>query len=114
MDLLFSVRAHPVAKNYINRTLIPSSCEKAGVPTTDIRGNITSHLARSTIASQLYNAKEPMRLFELQAWLGHRSPTSTQHHAWTATRSPRAPPQAARPGNTSLGCSAEFADLTPR
>ena len=44
-------------------------------------GNITSHRARSTIASQLYNAKEPMTLFELQAWLGHRSPQSTQHYA---------------------------------
>jgi integrase len=81
VDLLFSVRAHPVAKNYINRTLIPALCEKAGVPTADVRGNITSHRARSTIASQLYNAKEPMTLFELQAWLGHRSPTSTQHYA---------------------------------
>jgi hypothetical protein len=37
--------------------------------------------ARSTIASQLYNAKEPMTLFELQAWLGHRNPASTQHYA---------------------------------
>ncbi|MFG2582424.1 tyrosine-type recombinase/integrase [Streptomyces malaysiensis] len=81
VNLLFSVRAHPVAKNYIDRTLIPSLCEKAGVPTADIRGNITSHRARSTIASQLYNAKEPMTLLELQAWLGHRSPTSTQHYA---------------------------------
>jgi len=71
VDLLFSIRAHPVAKNYINRSLIPSLCAKAGVPTADVRGNITSHRARSTIASQLYNAKEPMTLFELQAWLGH-------------------------------------------
>lgn len=81
VDLLFSIRAHPVAKHYINRTLIPALCAKAGVPTTDVRGNITSHRARSTIASQLYNAKEPMTLFELQAWLGHRSPLSTQHYA---------------------------------
>ena len=81
VDLLFSVRAHPVAKNYINRSLIPSLCAKAGVPSSDVRGNITSHRARSTIASQLYNAKEPMTLFELQAWLGHRTPTSTQHYA---------------------------------
>jgi len=81
VDLLFSVRAHPVAKNYINRSLIPSLCTKAGVPSSDVRGNITSHRARSTIASQLYNAKEPMTLFELQAWLGHRTPTSTQHYA---------------------------------
>jgi hypothetical protein len=46
-----------------------------------VRGPITSHRARSTIATQLYNAKEPMTLFELQAWLGHRSPESTQHYA---------------------------------
>jgi Phage integrase family len=50
------------------------------VPRADARGRITSHRARSTIASQLYNAKEPMTLFELQAWLGHRSPQSTQHY----------------------------------
>jgi hypothetical protein len=56
-------------------------CAKAGVPTFDVRGAITSHRARSTIATQLYNAKEPMTLFELQAWLGHRSLTATQHYA---------------------------------
>ena len=67
--------------DYINRTLIPALCRKAGVPDSDVRGNITSHRARSTIASQLYNAKEPMTLFELQAWLGHRTPTTTQHYA---------------------------------
>ncbi len=61
--------------------IIPALCRKAGVPAADVRGNITSHRARSTIASQLYNAKEPMTLFELQAWLGHRSPASTQHYA---------------------------------
>ncbi|MEU9457175.1 tyrosine-type recombinase/integrase [Streptomyces sp. NPDC048277] len=60
---------------------MPSLCQKAGVPTADVRGNITSHRARSTIASRLYNAKKPMTLFELQAWLGHRSPKSTQHYA---------------------------------
>ena len=41
----------------------------------------SGHRTRSTIASQLYNAKEPMTLFELQAWLGHRTPNSTQHYA---------------------------------
>ncbi|MDZ7578637.1 MAG: site-specific integrase [Candidatus Nanopelagicales bacterium] len=81
IDLLFAVRGHPVARNYINRTIIPALCSKAGVPTSDIRGKITSHRARSTIASQLYNAKEPMTLFELQTWLGHRTPNTTQHYA---------------------------------
>jgi hypothetical protein len=46
-----------------------------------VRGRITSHRARSTIASQLFNAKEPMTLFELQEWLGHSSPDATQHYA---------------------------------
>jgi len=81
VDMLFAVRAQRVAKHYINRTIIPALCGKAGVPTSDVRGNITSHRARSTIASQLYNAKEPMTLFELQAWLGHRTPNATQHYA---------------------------------
>jgi hypothetical protein len=81
VDLLFTMRARRVAKTYINGTIIPSLCRKAGVPTADVRGNITSHRARSTIASQLYNAKEPMTLFELQAWLGHSSPEATRHYA---------------------------------
>jgi hypothetical protein len=56
-------------------------CRKAGVPLRDARGRITNHRARATIASQLYNAKESMTLFELQAWLGHQTPQSTQHSA---------------------------------
>ena len=73
--------ASPVPTRYLNTTLIPLLCRKAGVPLEDARGRITSHRARATIASQLYNAKEPMTLFELQAWLGHRSPETTQHYA---------------------------------
>jgi integrase len=71
---LFAFRARHVSRTYINTTIIPALCSKAGVPPADVRGNITSHRAHSTIASQLYNAKEPMTLFELQAWLGHASP----------------------------------------
>jgi len=61
--------------------LIPALCRKAGVPRADARGNITSHRGRSTIASQLFNAEEPMTLFELQDWLGHTTPAATQHYA---------------------------------
>jgi hypothetical protein len=88
VDLLFATRARRVANTYLNGTIIPALCRKAGVPTADVRGNITSHRARSTIASQLYNAKEPMTLFELQAWLGHRSPESTQHYAKITPNTP--------------------------
>ncbi|WP_331773151.1 hypothetical protein OG948_58070 (plasmid) [Embleya sp. NBC_00888] len=52
---------------YINNSVIPMLRRKAGLPAADVRGTITSHRARSTIASRLYNAKEPMTLFELQA-----------------------------------------------
>ncbi|MCX4425996.1 tyrosine-type recombinase/integrase [Streptomyces mirabilis] len=81
VDFLFSYRARTISSGYINSSIIPMLCRKAGVPAVDARGSITSHRARSTIASQLYNAKEPLTLFELQAWLGHRSPESTQHYA---------------------------------
>jgi hypothetical protein len=60
VDFLFTFRARRVPSTYINGTVIPLLCRKAGVPPADVRGNITSHRARSTIASQLYNAKEPM------------------------------------------------------
>jgi len=81
VDLLFAIRARRVATAYINETIIPALRGRAGVPAADVRGRITSHRARATIASQLYNAKEPMTLFELQAWLGHRSPEATRHYA---------------------------------
>ena len=81
VDYLFQYRSIRVGTKYLNATVIPMLCQKAGVPESDARGPITSHRARSTIASQLFNAKEPMSLFELQEWLGHRSPASTQHYA---------------------------------
>ena len=59
--------------------LVPLLCRKAGVPDEDVRGAITSHSARATIATQLYNAKDPMSLFELKAWLGHSNPSSTSN-----------------------------------
>jgi integrase len=81
VDFLFAHRGARIGRHYINRTLIGLLCAKAGVPRSDVRGSITSHRGRATIASQLYNAKQPLSLFELQAWLGHRSPESTRHYA---------------------------------
>jgi integrase len=78
---LFFYRGQRVGNTYLNQSVIPMLCRKAGIPSADARGDITSHRARSTIASQLFNAKEPLTLLELQAWLGHRSPESTQHYA---------------------------------
>ena len=80
VDFLFMFRGNGIAGEYINKSLVPILCAKAGVPRKDARGNITSHRARSTIASQLFNAKEPMSLFELGKWLGHKWVNSTQHY----------------------------------
>ena len=80
VHFLFCYRATRIDARSINGLIIPTLCRKAGISMEDIRGKITSHRARATIASQLFNAREPMTLFELQAWLGHRSPRTTQHY----------------------------------
>ncbi|HEY6271647.1 MAG TPA: tyrosine-type recombinase/integrase [Terriglobales bacterium] len=81
VHFLFSFRCGRFSLRYLNKTLIPVLCRKAGIPLEDARGRITSHRARSTIATQLFNARQPLSLFELQEWLGHRHPNSTQHYA---------------------------------
>ena len=50
-----AARARRFGNHYINNAIIPILFGMVGVPTADVRGNITSHRARSTIASQLYN-----------------------------------------------------------
>lgn len=62
VDALFVYRGKPIGQTYLNELLIPLLCRKANVPLNDARGRITSHRARSTIASQLANAREPMSL----------------------------------------------------
>jgi integrase len=80
VQYLFAHRGRLLGMAFLNATLIPLLCRKAGVPEADARGKLTSHRARSTIASMLGNAKEPMTLLELQQWPGHRWPSSTQHY----------------------------------
>src|SRR6266496_349132 len=81
VQYLFSYRGKQLGRRYINRQLVPILCRKAGVQEADARGKINRHRARHTIATQLFNAKEPLSLFELQEWLGHRSPATTQYYA---------------------------------
>ena len=87
VHFLFCYRTRRAAATALNELLIPALCAKAGISTEDVRGKITSHRARSTIGSQLFSARQPMSLFEVQAWLGHRSPRTTQHYvAFSPTR----------------------------
>lgn len=81
VDLLFAYRGKRLGHKYLNKRIIPILCHKAGIPQSDHLGTITSHRARSTIATQLFNAPQPMSLFELQQWLGHHSAATTQHYA---------------------------------
>lgn len=81
VHFLFTHWDKHVGKHYLNKYLIPLLCKKCGIPRSDARGNITSHRARSTIATQLFNASEPMSLFELQEWMGHAEISSTQQYA---------------------------------
>jgi len=80
VQFLFSYRGTRISKSYINAVLIPVLCRKANIPAQDSRGTITSHRARATIASMLYNAKEPLDIFQLKEYLGHRQLTSTQSY----------------------------------
>ncbi len=80
VQFLFSYRGMRISKSYINAVLIPVLCRKAIIPAQDSRGAITSHRARATIASMLYNAKEPLDIFQLKEYLGHKQLTSTQSY----------------------------------
>jgi integrase len=80
VQFLFSYRGKRIWDGYINEVLIPLLCRKAGIPEQDSRGQITSHRARATIASMLYNAREPLSIFELKEYLGHKHLSSTQHY----------------------------------
>jgi hypothetical protein len=55
VHFLFVYRTYRIGPDFLNRTLIPALCRKAGIPQKDARGNITR--------------------------LGHRSPQSTQYYA---------------------------------
>lgn len=67
---LFSHRGHSISLSYLNTSLIPTLCKVAGIPRADERGAITSHRARATLATLLYNAPEGLSLFELMRLSG--------------------------------------------
>ncbi|HVH30937.1 MAG TPA: tyrosine-type recombinase/integrase, partial [bacterium] len=81
VDYLFAHRGQRLGLRYLNASVIPTLCRKTGIPQADERGAITSHRARATIATLLYNAPEGLTIWELMEWLGHKDPKSTQHYA---------------------------------
>lgn len=83
VEYLFSYNCLPLKHHYSNGTLIPLLCDKAGIPVEDARGRITSHRARSTIATQLINSQSGFSVYELKQWLGHNSLASTIQYVET-------------------------------
>jgi hypothetical protein len=80
-EFLFCHGAQLIGSSYLNDTIVPALCGKAGIPESDSRGALTSHRARATIPTQLLNAPEPLSLADLKEWLGHKHYSSTRHYA---------------------------------
>jgi hypothetical protein len=64
----------------LNTVVIPILLRKAGLPEADSRGAITSHRARATLATKLYNGASGLGPLEVMGWLGHTHFSSTQHY----------------------------------
>jgi len=77
---LFQFRGRKAGSSVLNRTIIPLLCAKAGLPTFDSRGTITSHRGRASAVTALASVPKGMSLIELMQWSGHSSPTSTMHY----------------------------------
>jgi len=77
-DALFSYRGNVISDRYISDALIPTLCRKAGIPTEDKNGRITSHRGRTTIITEL--GKYGMTAFELAQFAGHKGLDQIRHY----------------------------------
>lgn len=80
VHFLFQFRGRKAGSSVLNRTIVPLLCAKAGLPTFDSRGPITSHRGRASAVTALASVPKGMSLIELMQWSGHSSPTSTMHY----------------------------------
>ena len=80
VHFLFQFRGRPVGVGFLNRTIIPILCAKAGIPMRDSAGPITSHRGRASAVTALASVPRGMSLIELMQWSGHTAPTSTMHY----------------------------------
>ncbi len=79
-DHLFFYRGRRIGKGFVNDVVIPILLKKAGLPPEDTRGAITSHRARATLATRLYNSSSGLTPLEVMRWLGHTRLSSSQHY----------------------------------
>jgi len=77
---LFCYRGRRVGHGILNYAIIPILLRRAGLPDADSRGPITSHRARATLATKLYNGASGLGPLEVMNWLGHTHFSSTQYY----------------------------------
>ncbi len=78
MTHLFSICGVVVGDTYLNKSVIPLLARKAGVAGWhDRHGGLSSHRARSTIATLLGSGPNAMSLTALKEWLGHKNISTT-------------------------------------
>lgn len=79
VDFLFCYRNLPLAKGFINRSVIPTLCAKAGVPIEDAKGRITGHRGRSTRLTLLRS--RGVSLDDLAEYAGHANTQTIRRYA---------------------------------
>jgi integrase len=79
VDYLFCYKNIQVGRSFINQSLIPILCAKAGVETEDARGQITGHRGRSSRLTLLRN--KGVSLDDLAEYAGHTDSRTIRRYA---------------------------------
>ena len=79
MDYLFCYKDTRIGDNFINTSLIPALCAKAGVESKDARGRISGHRGRSTRLTLL--RQNGVGLDDLAEYAGHKDSTTIRRYA---------------------------------
>jgi integrase len=79
IDYLFCYRDKRIGPKFLNRSLIPALCAKAGVDLTDARGRITGHRGRSTRLTLL--RRSGVSLDDLAEYAGHADTRTIRRYA---------------------------------
>jgi integrase len=79
VDYLFCSKDSQVGSPFINQSLIPTLCAKAGVDVGDAKGRITGHRGRSTRLTLLRN--NGVGLDDLAEYAGHADTRTIRRYA---------------------------------
>jgi len=79
VDFLFCYRNRQLSQGFLNRSLIPALCAKAGVEIEDAKGRITGHRGRSTRLTLLRS--RGVSLDDLAEYAGHANTRTIRRYA---------------------------------